>query len=345
MNTSDPHHTSIRQIARWTAAAAIVAVLAGCGATTAQDVTASQTSPVTSVPITATAPTTVPVTTVPTTTVPTTTVPTTTVDDSPTTTSTPRPSGTRDELVDVSGGQLHIHCDGTGPSTVILIAGWNDDHTSFSTIEPTLTATTRVCSYDKFGTGTSTPAPVAQSFSTQATDLHELLHSTNEIGPYIVVGHSFGGDVAVTFASKFRDEVHGLLLLDATPTTWNSVLCAVHDDGTPAASGLAQVCAMQAAPGGNAEGLEGPAAFAELAGIATLESLPLIVDTAAHRPYADQGASPELAAQLTDDWNAGQRHWVSLSSHGELVEVPDTGHYIHIDQADLVVEQITSLLP
>ena len=52
----------------------------------------------------------------------------------------------------------------------------------------------------------------------------------------------------------------------------------------------------------------------------------------------------QLAAQLTDDWNAGQRNRVSLSSHGELVEVFDTGHYIHIDQAALVVEQITSLL-
>ena len=180
-----------------------------------------------------------------------------------------------------------------------------------------------MCSYDKFGTGTSDPAPVAERFSTQATDLHELLRMTNEIGPYVVVGHSFGGDVAVTFASKFRDEVRGVLLLDATPTTWNSVLCAVPNDGTTAAAALAQVCAMQAAPSNNPEGLEGPAAFAELAGVATLGSLPLIVDTAAHRPYADQGASPELAAQLTEDWNAGQRHWVSLSSHGELVEVPD----------------------
>ena len=216
--------------------------------------------------------------------------------------------------------------------------------TSFSTIDTALASSTRVCSYDKFGTGTSDPAPVAQRFSTQATDLHELLRLTNEIGPYVVVGHSFGGDVAVTFASKFRDEVRGVLLLDATPTTWNSVLCAVPNDGTAAAAALAQVCAMQAAASNNPEGLEGPAAFAEMDGIATLGSLPLIVDTAAHRPYADQGASPELAAQLTDDWNAGQRHWVSLSSHGELVEVSDTGHYIHIDQADLVVEQITSLL-
>lgn len=81
-----------------------------------------------------------------------------------------------------------------------------------------------------------------------------------------------------------------------------------------------------------------------MAGIASLGSLPLIVDTAADRGYADQGIGPELATQLNDAWNAGQRHWVSLSSHGEIVEVPDSGHYIHIAQPDLVVQQVASLL-
>jgi pimeloyl-ACP methyl ester carboxylesterase len=271
--------------------------------------------------------------------VPTSTVPaTTTVDEPPSTTATPRPSGTRDELVRVGGGQLHIYCSGSGPSTVVLIAGWNDDRTSFGTIEPALAASTRVCSYDKFGTGSSDPAPRAQRFTTQANDLHELLRLTNESGPYIVVGHSFGGDVAVAFASKFRDEVHGLLLLDATPTTWNTVLCSIADDGTAAASALVQLCAAQATAGDNAEGLDGAAAFAEIADISSLGDLPTIVDTAADRHYAEQGLSAELVARLTEAWDEGQQHWVALSSHSAFVEVPDTGHYIQRDQPDLVVD-------
>jgi pimeloyl-ACP methyl ester carboxylesterase len=335
MTTSQTRRTTIRQLAGRTAAAVIVAGMAACGTSSSHDVTASsQTVPGTSRPTHDTAATAMPTTTIPATAV-----------DKPTTTSlAPRPSGTTDELVTVSGGHLHLRCSGSGATTVVLIAGWNDDHTSFSTIDATLAVSTRVCSYDKFGTGTSDPAPNPQRFSTQATDLHELLRLTNEPGPYVVVGHSFGGDIAVSFASKFHDEVRGLLLLDATPTTWNSVLCAVLDDGAAFATGLAGVCAMQADPSNNAEGIEGPSAFAEMDGIASLGSLPLIVDAAADRGYSDQGASPELATQLTDAWNAGQRHWVSLSSQGELVEVPDTGHYIHIAQPDLVVEQVTSLL-
>jgi len=306
--------------------------MAACGTSSSHDVTSS--SQIDPGPTNDTAAPAMPATTIPATPV-----------DKPTTTSlATRPSATTDEVVAISGGHLHIRCSGSGATTVVLIAGWNDDHTSFNTIDTTLTASTRVCSYDKFGTGTSDPALDPQRFSTQATDLHELLRLANEPGPYVVVGHSFGGDVAVTFASTFHDEVRGLLLLDATPTTWNSVLCAVPNDGTAFATGLAGVCAMQAETSNNAEGIEGPSAFAEMDGIASLGSLPLIVDTAADLGYSDQGASPELATQLTDAWNAGQQHWVSLSSQGELVEVPDTGHYIHIDQPGLVVEQVTSLL-
>ncbi len=332
MSTSRTPRTPIGRLAGWTTAAVIAASMTACGTASPQHVTASsQVATAQSIPETAITATTA-------------TMPATAVDEPTSTSPAPRPSGSRDELVLVSGGNLHIRCTGTGPITVVLIAGWNDDNTSFATIEPTLAASTRVCTYDKFGTGTSDPAPDPQRFTTQAADLHELLQLTNETGPYVVVGHSFGGEVAVAFSSEFHDEVRGLLLLDATPTTWNTVLCSVTDDGTDAAKALIELCAMQAAASGNAEGIEGPAAFAEVSGISSLGDLPLIVDTTVDRGYIEQGVTPELATRLTDAWNAGQQHWLSLSSQSAFVEVPNSGHYIHRDQPEIVIEQITSLL-
>ena len=55
----------------------------------------------------------------------------------------------------------------------------------------------------------------------------------------MVVGHSFGGAEAVTFASLFADEVTGLVLLDASPTSWPTEVCAVPDDGSDMAAQLA----------------------------------------------------------------------------------------------------------
>lgn len=339
MNTSHTRRISLRKLAGWTAAVTIAASMTACGTSSSQDVTGSS-----QIPTAPSTPGSVTAATATTTTTTTTTIGVTSVDEPTTASPAPRPSGTTDEQVLVSGGHLHLRCTGTGPSTVVLIAGWNDDSTSFSTIVPPLAASTRVCTYDKFGTGTSDPAPDPQRFTTQAADLHELLRLTNETGPYVLVGHSFGGEVAVAFSSKFRDEVRGLLLLDATPTTWNTVLCSVTDDGTAAAHALTELCPMQATASGNAEGIEGPAAFAEVARISSLGELPLIVDTTTDRGYIEQGVTPELATRLTDAWDAGQQHWVSLSSHSEFVEVSESGHYIHRDQPGLVIEQITSLL-
>ena len=36
-----------------------------------------------------------------------------------------RPATLVDELVPVHGARLHVHCDGAGPTTVVLIAGFN----------------------------------------------------------------------------------------------------------------------------------------------------------------------------------------------------------------------------
>src|SRR3712207_8210128 len=59
----------------------------------------------------------------------------------------------------------------------------------------------RVCAYDRFGTGTSDAPTTPQTFEDQVADLHELLDAVGEPGPYVVVGPSFVGAEAVTFRS------------------------------------------------------------------------------------------------------------------------------------------------
>ena len=120
-----------------------------------------------------------------------------------TTTTIERPDGLVDELVAIDSGRMHLRCNGSGDTTVLLIAGWGDGGESWGAIEPTLAERARVCSYARFGTGTSDPPSTTQTFETQATDLHELLEAAGEPGPYVIVGHSFGGAQAVTFTSQY----------------------------------------------------------------------------------------------------------------------------------------------
>ncbi len=224
---------------------------------------------------------------------------------------------------------------------MVLIAGLGDGGDNWGAIEPDVAQSARVCSYAHFGTGTSDPPPGPQTFSTRASDLDALLRATGESGPYLLVGHSFGGAEAVMFASMFPDDVTGVLLFDASPATWITTLCGVVDDGSDAAATYRELCASLSDPAKNPEHLDALRAFAEVAEVTSLSDLPMIVDTASEHPW---GLASSEQSRLDEEWTAGQNHWVSLSSAAQLLSVDDTGHHIEVDRPDVVNLQIDALL-
>ena len=236
---------------------------------------------------------------------------------------------------------MHIRCVGSGATTVVLIGGFNDGGDNWGAIEAPLARDARVCSSARLGTGTSDPPTAVQTFTSQATQLRAALESVGEPGPYVLAGHSFGGAEAVAFASMFPDRVSGLVLIDATPTTWPETACAVPDDGSDVARSFVDSCTIYFHPDGNPERLDVRAAFAEVATITTLGQLPMIVVTADTKAY--DGLDAGEAAHLNDVWNEGQQRWAALSSVGQVVTVANTSHNIHLDQPAIVVEQIQNL--
>jgi pimeloyl-ACP methyl ester carboxylesterase len=254
------------------------------------------------------------------------------------------PTGTVDTLLPIGegGARLHLHCTGSGPSTVVLIAGFGNGGDTWETVAPGLSAEARVCSYDRFGTGTSDAPPADQTFTSEADDLHQLLRTAGEVGPYVVVGHSFGGAEAVAFSSRFSDEVQGVLLLDASPVTWPGAVCAVPADGSETAAVFAGICAAISDPGKNPERLNAPVAFADVASIQSLGDVPMTVASRADLSYP--GLPTTVDSQLAGVWTDGQAHWASLSSAAKLITVADTSHNIQIDQPAVVVAQISALL-
>lgn len=315
-------------------AALVSATACGSGSTTQAGTNPTTTAGTPAAPTTTSAPTTTAAATTSTTSVTSTTM---------TATTDARPTATIDRLVGSEGERVHVRCVGQGDTTVVLVAGFRSDSTSWAKVEPAIADQARVCSYDRPGTGTSDPAAATATFTTQATELHSLLHTVGEPGPYLVVGHSFGGAEAVTFASLFADEVSGLVLVDASPTTWPAAVCAVPDDGSDAAAILRGLCTGSFPPAGNSEQLDVIAAFAEAAQILSLGSMPMAVITATRREVPADLAVSEVD-RLNEAWNQGQQHWMALSSAAHLVSVDHTGHHIEIDQPGVVIDAITRLI-
>ena len=137
--------------------------------------------------------------------------------------------------VDIGGRKLYLECRGAGSPTVILESGYRDraDPWSLNLFElpgatmvlPGVAAFTRVCTYDRPGTAIlldgdfqpsrSDPVPMPRSATAIVAELHALLRAAKVPGPYVLVGHSFGGLFVRLYASVHPGRVAGLVLVDA----------------------------------------------------------------------------------------------------------------------------------
>jgi len=113
------------------------------------------------------------------------------------------------------GAKLNFYCLGSGAPTVVFEAGYTDWAPAFATVQPAVAKFSRNCSYDRAGSGFSGPAPLPRTTERIARELHDALHAGHVPGPYILVGHAFGGDDVRAFADLFPDEVAGLVMEEA----------------------------------------------------------------------------------------------------------------------------------
>jgi pimeloyl-ACP methyl ester carboxylesterase len=120
------------------------------------------------------------------------------------------------QTYDVGGYRLHLNCTGSGGPTVVLFNGLGATSANWARIAPDVARSVRVCAYDRAGQGWSEDAPQAQDGNRAADDLHALLEGAGERGPYVLVGHSIGGDYAMAYAARYPEQVAGMALLDAT---------------------------------------------------------------------------------------------------------------------------------
>src|SRR5215470_9838939 len=104
----------------------------------------------------------------------------------------PVPTG---RLIDVGGHRLHVNCTGAGRPTVVVENGLGDFSFDWALVQRRVEQFTRICTYDRAGYAWSEPGPKPRTFVQINLELRDALTTLGEAGPFVLVGHSFGGPV------------------------------------------------------------------------------------------------------------------------------------------------------
>jgi len=273
------------------------------------------------------------------------------------------------KLVDLEGYKMHIDCTGQGSPAVILDSGLGDSYLSYHKVQPQIAQFARVCSYDRAGIGYSDSSSQPRTSRVMAEELHALLRAAGIAPPYILVGHSLGGYTVRLYASLYRNEVTGMVLIDASHPdqenrfppelknmegTWlreAEFLAYTMPFGIPRLLALcddepaqrAAECNWHTAREAVAELKAFPESAAQAAATSSLGDIPLAV--LSHDPDKPSAElPPDLAKPTNDAWEKMQGELSHLSTRGTRTIAKNSAHYIQIDRPDVVIEAIRKVV-
>ncbi|MDQ3929624.1 MAG: alpha/beta hydrolase, partial [Chloroflexota bacterium] len=84
-------------------------------------------------------------------------------------------------------------------------------------VQQQLAQSTRVCAYDRAGMGWSESGSKPRDAKQVSSELHTLLtNAAGTEGPYVLVGHSYGGLYARMYAARYSNDVAGVVLVDSS---------------------------------------------------------------------------------------------------------------------------------
>ncbi len=272
-------------------------------------------------------------------------------------------------LVDVGGRSLYLECHGAGSPTVILVAGyrasgryWSDDllhpDAPRRMVLPAVAETTRVCSYDRPGTYASIGEDdfisrsdaVAQPRTAPeiVAELHALLQAAEVPGPYVLAGHSLGGVFARLYASTYPDEVIGLVLVDAyselledvmPPERWQALVRLNQGLSADEVIPIPGYGDVETLPfGSNNEVVR------EAVAASPLRSMPLAV-LAHGKPFAlSEDTQGFTEVEMEGYFRTANEEKVALVPNARSSVASESGHDIHQDQPELVIEAIRQVV-
>jgi pimeloyl-ACP methyl ester carboxylesterase len=233
----------------------------------------------------------------------------------------------------VNRHELAARCDGGPGPTVVFEAAVGGDHSLWPIAERIYDKAV-ACVYDRAGQGDSSVPDAPMTAETDVADLHALLATAGIPRPIIVVGHSYGAQIAWVELAEHPGEVAGVLLIDATPPSGSNLLESVLNDKQrkqfhDAFVGLRNVDFLTSLDQAQTDYGVQPTAF-------------VTIITASHsmRPWCDVKLPCE---EMQKEALATADEFVADHPSTRAV-IAETSHFVQVDDPDLVVREILRLI-
>jgi pimeloyl-ACP methyl ester carboxylesterase len=286
----------------------------------------------------------------------------------------PAPLG---QMVDLGGRRLHLNCTGVGSPAVIVENGGGGFSVEWALVQPEVAKHTRICTYDCAGYAWSDRGPIDDGIEQIVGDLNLLLRTAHVTPPFVLVGQSLGCPYARAYQRRFPEQIAGLVFVDGTHD--EDIRMVVNGKRVPLS-----LLSRDQLPAAHQEYLNSvPALNPGRAGAPPFDRLPPTLQQvrqwAFGKAVRDFGWLPNTLAAAeswrqefsalrrqrlsgryplanlplrvlerqrdsTEIWHLQQVQLAALSSEGRLTKADRSGHMIHIERPDLVVEAIVDLV-
>jgi pimeloyl-ACP methyl ester carboxylesterase len=264
----------------------------------------------------------------------------------------PAPS---ESMISVGTHRLQLRRAGEGVPAIVLDAGIADALDRLAPLQDRLARVAQVITYNRAGYGASEPGPLPRDGSREAEELKALLENASVPPPYVLVGHSLGALNMMVFASRYLQDVAGMVLLDPPPLSF--VLGKDYKElGAMAEQMTAEWQAIADSSAGStdardrsrsvffrmiaSEHREMGATARLVEGISSFGDLPLVV-MAAGKPNPAFGP---IAEEFQRYWIGQSRTLTAKSTKGKFILSSGSSHHLYLDVPELVEESILSVV-
>jgi alpha-beta hydrolase superfamily lysophospholipase len=245
-------------------------------------------------------------------------------------------------FVVINGKAQHILDLGSGRPVVVFVTGFGDDLNSYDSVQKALSKITRTISYDRAGLGESELTVPNRSLDTLVFELSEILRLEKIPEPYILVGHSYGGHLIRYFAHVYPEKIGGMILIDPSVEYLDD---EIRRSKTKAEIKSYDSLYEHGRDPSWAEGLSREANYFRaneklIKNIQFPGNVPITVITAMNVPESSRPFLKGVNKMKVDL----HKQWAVNSPHIRHVFAQKSGHYVHYDEPELVINEIKTVV-